>query len=97
MIRNPAASTLTRGSESLILNRMTWNEAFKRYIEKRFPGDRPQQEAAFSLRTSPSNIHYWCTGTVPREKWRKKIATWSKGDVPAELQVSSVRRTGTDG
>jgi len=108
MIPKPAAARLTAGSESLILIRMTWNDCFRTYIEKRWP-ESPQQEAAFSLRTTPSNIHYWRTGTVPREKWRKRIATWSKGDVPAELQVitrpartrasapAGPRRTGTDG
>jgi len=77
---------------------MTWPECFRAYIEKRWP-KRPQQEAAFALRTTPSNIHYWCTGTVPREKWRKRIATWSKGAVPSEMHVStrSVRSTGGGG
>ncbi len=79
---------------------MTWSECFRAYIEKRFP-ESPQQEAAFSLRTTPSNIHYWCNDTVPRDKWRQRISDWSKGEVPAQLHVVATarrpKRTGTDG
>jgi len=66
---------------------MTWNEAFRAYIEDRF-GDGPQQKAAHSLKTTPANISYWCNGKLPREAWRKKIARWSGGKVPAELHVT---------
>lgn len=81
---------------------MTWSEAFKAYIQRRFP-ERTQLEAAFSLKVSPSKVHYWCRGTRPVEETRKKIARWSKGEVPAELPASqsgempAVAATGTDG
>jgi hypothetical protein len=99
MIPKPARASLTPGSESLILIRMTWSACFRAYIEKRWP-ESPQQEAAFSLRTPPSNVSGWCNGKTPRDAWRRRIATWSKGAVPADLQVGrapAARRTGTDG
>lgn len=65
---------------------MTWNEAFRRYIARRF-GDAAPKRAAESLKTTPSNVFNWCRSTVPHERWRKRIAMWSKGDVPAELHV----------
>lgn len=87
MIPKPDATALTFGSESHILNRMTWNEAFRGYIERRF-GENPQQQAAFSLKATPSNISYWCRdGRIPRQKWRDRIDKWSGGEVPSELQV----------
>ena len=65
---------------------MTWNEAFRAYVEERF-SDGGQQAAAFSLKTTPSNISYWCNGKLPREKWRRRIDRWSGGRVPWELHV----------
>lgn len=75
---------------------MTWNEAFRRYIDKRF-GDDAQKKAALSLKLPPSTISYWVNGTLPREPMRKRVERWSEGDVPAELHVARSRKTGTDG
>lgn len=95
MIPNPSASRLTVGSESLILIRMTWSESFTAYITKRFP-ENPQKEAALSMKISPSSVHYWCNGATPREARRKKIAKWSKGEVPVTVPIH-LPATGTDG
>jgi hypothetical protein len=63
---------------------MTWSEAFRAYIEKRF-GEGAQQKAAISLRTAQSKVHYWCHGSRAREDERKRVARWSHGHVPADL------------
>ncbi len=64
---------------------LTWSEAFKAYIHRRWP-EHAQKEASFSLRVTPSTIHYWCRGARPRDaKLRKRIQHWSKGDVAADL------------
>lgn len=65
---------------------MSWSEVFRGYIESRF-GDGAQQKAAFALKVAPSKIHYWCRGTVPREKTRARIARWSDGAVPSECDA----------
>jgi len=67
---------------------MTWSEAFKGYIERRF-GDGAQQKAAFALKVSPSKVSYWCRGSMPRERTRKRIDRWSKGEVAASLPPAS--------
>lgn len=67
---------------------MTWSDAFKGYIERRF-GDGAQQKAAFALKVSPSKVSYWCRGSVPREKTRRRIDRWSKGEVSADLPAPS--------
>lgn len=66
---------------------MIWSEAFRAYIHRRF-ATRPQLEASFSLRVSPSKVHYWCRGTRPVEETRKRIDRWSKGEVSADLPAS---------
>lgn len=70
---------------------MIWSDLFKAYIDKRF-GDGAQQKAAFALKVSPSKVSYWCRGSVPREKTRKRIARWSEGAVPAEAANDAADR-----
>lgn len=66
----------------------TWSEAFKGYINRRWP-EHAQKEASFALRVTPSTIHYWCRGARPREeRTRKRIARWSKGEVSADLPAA---------
>lgn len=67
---------------------LTWSEAFRRHICSRWP-EHSQKEASFSLRVTPSTIHYWCRGARPRdEKLRRRIERWSKGAIGAELPSS---------
>lgn len=72
---------------------MTWSDRFRAYVEGNF---ETRQAAAFSLKVSPSKVHYWCVGSTPREETQKKIARWSKGAVPVETSTAR-QRTGTDG
>lgn len=76
---------------------VTWSEAFRRYIERRF-GEGAQQKAAIALKTAQSKVHYWCRGARAREKMRRRIERWSGGDVKADLPATDATlRTGTDG
>lgn len=84
---------MTGGSHSLKLKTMTWNEAFRAYIERRF-GEGAQQRAAGSLKTTPSNVSYWCRDTIPRDGWRARIEKWSRGEVPSTLHVVLPRKAG---
>ncbi len=61
-----------------------WSETFAAYIARRF-GEGAQQKAAFALKVGPSAISYWCRGSTPREKMRRRIERWSKGEVPAAV------------
>jgi hypothetical protein len=46
---------------------------------------KSQQGVAQEFHISPSRVHYWMNGSVPRDLlMRKKIQKWSKGMVPAE-------------
>lgn len=75
---------------------MTWSEAFRTHITERWP-QHAQKEAAFSLRVTPSTVHYWCRGARPRdEKVRKRIARWSGGAVGADLSASAPPISSTD-
>jgi transcriptional regulator with XRE-family HTH domain len=60
----------------------TWSDVFRRYLKK---NDIRQLDVAFALRVGPSQVSYWCRGSVPREDTRRTIERWSKGAVPADL------------
>jgi len=68
---------------------MTWSEAFGIYIRERF-GEEAQEKAARWLGVSASSVSYWCRGTIPREKMRKRIERKSAGRVPATLHVATL-------
>lgn len=71
----------------------TWSDAFRAHIHRRWP-EHAQKEASFSLRVTPSTIHYWCRGARPREeKTRRRIERWSKGDVKADLPAAPMSGT----
>ena len=61
---------------------MTWSETFQDHIHRAL-GDAAQQKAATALGVSPSTVHYWCRGAVPRLTTRHRIEAWSSGAVPA--------------
>lgn len=67
---------------------MTWSDAFRAHIEKRY-GDGAQQKAAIALKMAQSKVHYWCHGARAREETRKRIERWSGGDVRADLPSSA--------
>lgn len=81
---------------------MTWNEAFCAHLERH--GLKPQQ-FALKHRFSPSKVHYWTKGSIPRAKMRERIERITKGDVPAALAspaesghtMPADDGTGTDG
>jgi transcriptional regulator with XRE-family HTH domain len=78
-------------SEKHILNRMSWSEIFRAYIDQRF-GDSAQQKAAEALKVSPSAVSYWCRGSRPRKTTRERIAEWSSGLVPKDAGEASVSK-----
>ena len=63
---------------------MSWSDAFRSYIDRRF-GTSAQQKAAIDLGVSPSAVSYWCRGSRPREAKRQEIEAWSGREVPAHL------------
>lgn len=51
-------------------------------------------EFAVALGVSPSTVHYWLHGSVPREATRKRIARATRGAVPADAWLHDVARAG---
>lgn len=78
-------SPLALGSERVILNRMTWSDRFREYIEQRY-GERAQTRVAEALGVAKSAVSYWCRASTPRREMQKRIEKWSKGLVPAESE-----------
>jgi len=97
LILNPTLrDRLTHGSESLILNRMTtprdsWSKRFAAYLER---NKITQLQAAMALKVGPSQVHYWTTVSTPREKTRRRIERWTRGEVSAAIGEPHLSKAG---
>lgn len=58
-----------------------WTRHLKRYVKAQ---NLTALEVSWQLHVSSSVVHYWLHGATPRFEMRKKIETWSKGQIPAE-------------
>ena len=59
---------------------MTGPALLREYLDA---NDIGRPEAATELGVAASTLHYWLNGSKPRTaKKRKRIAAWSKGQVP---------------
>jgi hypothetical protein len=61
-----------------------WSASLRAYLRDR--SLRPV-DVARQLRVVPSRVHYWLLGSTPRLNMRKRIEKWSRGAVPAELEL----------
>jgi hypothetical protein len=68
-------------------SRRTGNELFKEFLEK---NGLLQLEASKLLKVAPSVICGWCNRTVPRLGYRKRIAKWSRGEIPVSCWSDAV-------
>lgn len=59
-----------------------WSEAFAKHVETL---GFEQAAVAKELKVSPSVVHYWLRGSIPREPLRARVEKWSKGKVKASL------------
>jgi hypothetical protein len=72
---------------------MTGAELLCAYLAKT---GKTRLQAAYELKASTSQIHYWCSGvSIPRLSRRPRIRRWSKGFIPeASWEEQAARKAG---
>ena len=67
-----------------------WTVALLRWMKRT---KRTKLALALALGVSPSVVHYWCRGAIPRAKMLFAVEKLSRGKVKASLASKAAKKT----